>query len=201
MFDFAASSEVPSSLSLPPGHSLICFSHLRWNFEFHRLQYLMSRFARSGRVVYWEEPEEATPECEPALGVRTCAESGVVIVTPSLPEPMKRLDREAALRALLNEFLTEEEGPFIRWYCDPEMLLFTRHLASAATVYDMTLPIAGRVPVLERELRRIAHHIFTGDTAALCATFGELARRPDPTPLTPVNDLLPSALVSEPQAG
>ncbi len=201
MFNFAASSEGLSSLSLPTGHSLICFSHLRWNFDFHRLQYLMSRFARSGRVVYWEEPEEATPECEPALGVRTCAETDVVVVTPSLPEPMKRLDREAALRTLLNDFLAEEEGPFIRWYCDPEMLLFTRHLASAATVYDMTVPIPGRVPVLERELRDAADHIFTGDTDGLRASLGKLARQPVPAPLTLVQDVMPSALISEPQTG
>src|SRR3546814_7108760 len=58
----AASSERPDhpSHSLPAGHTLICFSHLRWNFDSHRLQQLMSRFARGGRVFYWEEPEEAT---------------------------------------------------------------------------------------------------------------------------------------------
>lgn len=161
----------------------------------------MSRFARSGRVIYWEEPEEATPDYEPALGVRTCAETGVVVVTPSLPEPMKRLDREAALRVLLNEFLTEEEGPFIRWYCDPAMLLFTRHLDTAATVYDRTVPIAGRVPVLERELSGAADHVFTGDTDALCAALAKIAHRPGSMPLTPVNDLLPPVLVSGPQAG
>src|SRR3546814_4437435 len=51
----AASSERPDhpSHSLPAGHTLICFSHLRWNFDSHRLQQLMSRFARGGRVIYW----------------------------------------------------------------------------------------------------------------------------------------------------
>jgi UDP-galactopyranose mutase len=176
VFSSAILTEVHSSLFLPAGHSLICFSHLRWNFDYHRLQYLMSRFARSGRVVYWEEPEEATPECEPALGVRTCAETGVVIVTPSLPEPMKRVDRDTALRTLLNHFLAEEEGPFIRWYCDPEMLLFTRHLAAAATVYDKTVPTPGRVPVLERELADTADHLFTGETRGLCARLADLVR-------------------------
>jgi UDP-galactopyranose mutase len=197
VFNFAASTDVASSLSLPAGHSLICFSHLRWNFDFHRLQYLMSRFARSGRVVYWEEPEEATPECEPALGVRTCAETGVVIVTPSLPEPMKPEDRYAALRTLLNDFLAEEEGPFLRWYCDPEMLLFTRHLASAATIYDMTVPVPARVPMLERELRSIADHIFTGDTKALGARLAKLARPPAPANF----DGPPILLTVEPQLG
>src|SRR3954453_9551399 len=36
--------------------SLICFSHLRWNFVFQRPQHLMSRFAREYDVVFFEEP-------------------------------------------------------------------------------------------------------------------------------------------------
>jgi UDP-galactopyranose mutase len=75
-------------------HTLICFSHLRWNFVFQRPQHLMSRFAEAGRVVFWEEPEAALPEMEPALGVRTCAETGVIVVTPSLPETLSADERE-----------------------------------------------------------------------------------------------------------
>ena len=107
MISFAkASSMRPdfSSLSQPFDHTLICFSHLRWNFVFQRPQHLMSRFARSGRVVYWEEPETANPGCEPAIGVRTCAESGVVVVTPSLPETLSAAEREAALKRHLAAF-------------------------------------------------------------------------------------------------
>lgn len=199
MFNFAASPEGLSSLSLPSGHSLICFSHLRWNFDFHRLQHLMSRFAGSGRVIYWEEAEEATPECEPAVGVRTCAETGVVIVTPSLPEPMKRVDRHAALRTLLNDFLAEEEGPFIRWYCDPAMLLFTRHLSAAATIYDVTVPVPGGMPMLERELRAAADYIFTGDTKDLRTRLSRLARPPMPAPLALVEDVTGALGLAEPQ--
>ena len=35
---------------------LICFSHLRWHFVFQRPQHLMTRFARTMRVFYVEEP-------------------------------------------------------------------------------------------------------------------------------------------------
>src|SRR5678815_135389 len=38
--------------------TLVCFSHLRWNFVFQRPQHLMSRFARDMAVIYWEEPIE-----------------------------------------------------------------------------------------------------------------------------------------------
>src|SRR3546814_14921504 len=116
------SSDVCSSDLLPAGHTLICFSHLRWNFDSHRLQQLMSRFARGGRVIYWEEPEEATPDCEPALGVRTCAETGVVAVTRSLPEPLKTAVRDGARRRLLNVVCDREEGTIIPWDVDPANL-------------------------------------------------------------------------------
>src|SRR3712207_707778 len=85
-------------------HTLICFSHLRWNFVFQRPQHLMSRFAADRRVIYWEEPEAALPDCDPALGVRTCAETGVIVVTPSLPESLDEAGRETALKSLLDGF-------------------------------------------------------------------------------------------------
>jgi UDP-galactopyranose mutase len=69
----------------------------------------MSRFAKERRVVYWEEPEAALPGCEPALGVRVCAETGVTVVTPSLPEGMSEEETQSALRALLDVFWLQEE--------------------------------------------------------------------------------------------
>ena len=36
--------------------SLICFSHLRWNFVFQRPQHLLVRAAKEWRVFFWEEP-------------------------------------------------------------------------------------------------------------------------------------------------
>jgi UDP-galactopyranose mutase len=38
------------------GATLICFSHLRWDFVFQRPQHLMARFAVEGAVIFWEEP-------------------------------------------------------------------------------------------------------------------------------------------------
>jgi UDP-galactopyranose mutase len=32
----------------PDDRTLVCFSHLRWNFVFQRPQHLMSRFAEAG---------------------------------------------------------------------------------------------------------------------------------------------------------
>jgi UDP-galactopyranose mutase len=149
-------------------HTLICFSHLRWNFVFQRPQHLMSRFAEARRVIFWEEPEAALPEMEPALGVRTCAETGVIVVTPSLPETLADEEREAVLTALLDAFLAGEKGPFIRWYYTPMMLPFSRHIDSACTVYDCMDELANfrfappELLALERELLATADVVFTG---------------------------------------
>jgi UDP-galactopyranose mutase len=150
------------------GHVLICFSHLRWNFVFQRPQHLMSRFAEARRVIFWEEPEAALPECEPALGVRTCAETGVIVVTPSLPETLPEAEREATLKTLLDTYLAGEKGPFVRWYYTPMMLPFSRHVASACTVYDCMDELANfkfappELMELERELLATADVVFTG---------------------------------------
>jgi UDP-galactopyranose mutase len=149
-------------------HTLICFSHLRWNFVFQRPQHLMSRFAEAGRVIFWEEPEAALAEMEPALGVRTCAETGVIVVTPSLPETLAEDEREAVLKDLLDSYLAGEEGPFVRWYYTPMMLPFSRHLESACTVYDCMDELANfrfappQLLELERELLASADVVFTG---------------------------------------
>ncbi|HEX6374271.1 MAG TPA: UDP-galactopyranose mutase [Allosphingosinicella sp.] len=128
----------------------------------------MSRFAEAGRVVFWEEPEAALPEMEPALGVRTCAETGVIVVTPSLPQTLAAEEREAVLKQLLDSYLAGERGPFVRWYYTPMMLPFSRHIEAACTVYDCMDELANfrfappELLALERELLATADVVFTG---------------------------------------
>jgi UDP-galactopyranose mutase len=128
----------------------------------------MSRFAKDRRVIYWEEPEAALSDCEPALGVRICAETGVVVVTPSLPEGMGEEEQRAELKKLLDAFLLGERGPFIRWYYTPMMLPFSRHIEAACTVYDCMDELANfrfapkELLTLEGELFASADVVFTG---------------------------------------
>ena len=51
-------SEAEHSAPDPARPTLLCFSHLRWDFVFQRPQHLMSRFTREMSVVFWEEPIE-----------------------------------------------------------------------------------------------------------------------------------------------
>jgi UDP-galactopyranose mutase len=148
--------------------TLICFSHLRWNFVFQRPQHLMSRFAKDRRVIYWEEPEMAAPGCDAALGVRVCAETGVTVVTPSLPQGMDEPAKQQALSTLLNSYLKGEQGPFVRWYYTPMMLPFSRDVEAACTVYDCMDELANfrfappELLTLEQELLDSADVVFTG---------------------------------------
>ena len=73
-----------------PDHArstLICFSHLRWDFVFQRPQHLMCRFAREMTVIFWEEPIEIERRETAFLKVRQAEDfPGVRLVTPHLPQ-------------------------------------------------------------------------------------------------------------------
>src|ERR1043165_9803847 len=121
----------------PQPNTLICFSHLRWNFVFQRPQHLMSRFARSMNVIYWEEPDDIVPKETAYLKVREAEDyPNVRIVLPHLPEGMPEDAREAALKRLLDAHVASLHGPLVAWYYTPMMLPFSRHLEFDAVVFD-----------------------------------------------------------------
>jgi len=117
--------------------TLICFSHLRWNFVFQRPQHLMCRFAHEMDVIYWEEPVEIGPRETAYLEVREARDAANVrIVVPHLPQGMPEDAREAALKRLLDAHVASIRGPLIAWYYTPMMLPFSKHLTPDVTVYD-----------------------------------------------------------------
>lgn len=148
--------------------TLLCFSHLRWNFVFQRPQHLMSRFARTHRVIFWEEPMlDAT--AEPSLDLSICAKSGVTVAVPHL-NPNESPDvHEKQLRRLVDELVAERaSGRLVRWYYTPMMLTFSRHLDADCTVYDCMDELANfkfaptNLLSLEDELLKAADLVFTG---------------------------------------
>ena len=165
-------SEAELSAAGPEPTTLICFSHLRWNFVFQRPQHLMSRFARDMAVIFWEEPVEIGSKETAYLQVREADNSdNVRIVVPHLPEGMPEDAREAALARLLDAHLSAVRGPLIAWYYTPMMLPFSKHITPDVTVYDAMDELSKfkfapeHLLDFEQELIDRADIVFTGGSS------------------------------------
>jgi len=164
--EFEAEPSAPD----PKPTTLICFSHLRWNFVFQRPQHLMSRFARDLTVIYWEEPVDIGPRDTAFLQVRE-ESSGVRVVVPHLPEGMPADAREAALGRLLDAHVSAIRGPIVAWYYTPMMLPFSKHITPDVTVYDAMDELSKfkfapeHLLDLEQELIDRADIVFTGGSS------------------------------------
>jgi UDP-galactopyranose mutase len=166
--EFEAEPSAPD----PKATTLICFSHLRWNFVFQRPQHLMSRFAREMDVIYWEEPVEIGAGETAYLRVREADDAdGVLVVVPHLPQGMPDEAREAALKRLLDAHLSARTGPLVAWYYTPMMLPFSRHIEADVTVFDSMDELSkfrfapANLLDLERELMAKADIVFTGGSS------------------------------------
>jgi UDP-galactopyranose mutase len=150
--------------------TLICFSHLRWEFVFQRPQHLMSRFAKSMPVVVWEEHIHCAPGEAPSLNARPAANvPNLTIVTPCLPEGLDADAERAMVRDMLDGYVAKLSAPrLIRWYYTPMMLPFSRHLQAVCTVYDCMDELSAfrfapaELLALEQELLDASDLVFTG---------------------------------------
>jgi UDP-galactopyranose mutase len=164
----ASSIIAPAAFGHRGGDTLICFSHLRWDFVFQRPQHLMTRFAESRRVVVFEEP---LPAEGPQAHLEMRADKGVTVAVPRLPAGLDAEAAEAEVRRLLDGMVAELEieRPVL-WYYTPMMLGFSAHLAedAAAVVYDCMDELSNfkfapeRLKSLERDLVGLADVVFTG---------------------------------------
>jgi glycosyltransferase involved in cell wall biosynthesis len=161
----------PSAPDSEPA-TLICFSHLRWNFVFQRPQHLMSRFAHEMNVIFWEEPVDIGPRETAYLQVREALDApNVRIVVPHLPQGMPEDAREAALKRLLDAHVAAIRGPLIAWYYTPMMLPFSADLDADVTVFDAMDELSkfkfAPVKLLELEQALIdkADIVFTGGSS------------------------------------
>jgi UDP-galactopyranose mutase len=152
--------------------TLICFSHLRWNFVFQRPQHLMNRFARDMDVIYWEEPIDIGREETAYIQVREAENRpNLRIAVPHLPEGASAEAREAMLRRLLDAHISATRGPIVAWYYTPMMLPFSKHITPDVTVYDAMDELSKfkfapeHLLDFEQELIDRADIIFTGGSS------------------------------------
>jgi glycosyltransferase involved in cell wall biosynthesis len=164
--------EAESSAPNPQPATMLCFSHLRWNFVFQRPQHLMSRFAHEMPVIFWEEPVEIGGRETPYIQVSEARDApNVRVVVPHLPQGMPEGAREATLKRLLDAHVSTVRGPLIAWYYTPMMLPFSRHLDADVTVFDAMDELSKfkfaptQLLELERELLARADVVFTGGSS------------------------------------
>jgi UDP-galactopyranose mutase len=113
--------------------TIVCLSHLRWNFVFQRPQHLLTRCARERQVVFFEEP--MYDGGEPTLELRR--ENGVLVATPHLAPGTSAPAAEAAQRKMLDRILDDLScvDPVL-WFYTPMPVVLTQHLSPRAVVYD-----------------------------------------------------------------
>lgn len=101
--------------------TLLCLSHLNWDHVWQRPQQLMTRFARSCRVIYADPPQTVEGGGEPHFQEQK-GHGGVRVVRPIFPSEVLGTpgnDYEALWSRLLPELL-EQAGPnTILWVFSP----------------------------------------------------------------------------------
>jgi UDP-galactopyranose mutase len=153
--------------TIAPAPDIVCLMHLRWDFVFQRPHHLLTRFARTRRVFWVEEPIW-TAEASARLEVRP-PDRGVVVVVPHVPEAARGPRATSILRRLMDAFFAENAvSRYVLWYYTPMALAFTDHLSPQAVVYDCMDDLASfkgapaLVKDLEAELFARTDLAFTG---------------------------------------
>jgi len=145
--------------------NIACLSHLRWHFVFQRPQHLLTRAARSGRVMYVEEPVWSDGEPRIVLS----QDHGVIVAVPHLPQRLSAEQQTLVQRQLLAESIREHlPGEYVVWFYTPMALTVAQDLKPVGVVYDCMDELsafAGAPAGLrshESELFRCADVVFTG---------------------------------------
>jgi glycosyltransferase involved in cell wall biosynthesis len=116
-------------------YSLICLSHLRWDFVYQRPQHLLSRFAKERNVYFFEEPIYGD---EPTRLDVSRREDNLFVLVPRI----SHADRDSRnvteiQREMLDDFIASENiNDFVLWFYTPMAMDFASQLQPIATVFD-----------------------------------------------------------------
>lgn len=147
--------------------TLICFSHLRWDFVYQRPQHLLSRFASIYKVYFVEEPYYDA-QGEPNLSFAAKSDN-LWVVTPHLLPNTSKEDSIHLQKTMLDSFLlTKNLSDVIFWYYTPMALEFTDQYNPALILYDCMDELSHfkfappELTQLEDRLLQKADVVFTG---------------------------------------
>jgi UDP-galactopyranose mutase len=147
--------------------TLICFSHLRWDFVYQRPQHLISRFATVYTVYFVEEPYHDSIG-EPKLSFIP-KKDNLWIVRPHLLPGTSHEEGVKVQKSLLDKFLkTKNLEDIIFWYYTPMALAFSGHIKPALTIYDCMDELShfknapAKLTEFEDELLIKSDVVFTG---------------------------------------
>lgn len=117
-------------------HTLLVFSHLRWNFVYQRPQHLLSRLAAHWPVVYVEEPVPDSPsdylECIDVA-------DGVQVWRPHLRSGIHGMQRgnAAAMQRLVLQAMHEHSiTSYLAWFYTPMAIFMADVLEPECIIYD-----------------------------------------------------------------
>ena len=146
----------------------LVFSHLRWDFVFQRPQHLLSRFARSHRVIFVEEPirDERAPHWE-------CHSAGpnVIVCRPHTPieSPGFSPEQLQAIDGMMQTLIEQHElDSYVAWFYTPMALPLVQRITPKAVIYDCMDELSAFLGAptelidRERELLKLADLVFTG---------------------------------------
>jgi glycosyltransferase involved in cell wall biosynthesis len=148
-------------------YSVICLSHLRWDFVYQRPQHLLSRFARETNVYFFEEPIFSD---EPTRLDVSRREDNLFVLVPRIAHSDRESGRVTEIqRELLDDWIRAEKiDEFVLWFYTPMAMDFAAHLEPLATVFDCMDELSAfkfAPPELienERRLLEKADVVFTG---------------------------------------
>jgi UDP-galactopyranose mutase len=148
-------------------YSLICLSHLRWDFVYQRPQHLLSRFAQERNVYFFEEPIYSD---EPTRLDVSRREDNLFVLVPRISHADRDARNVAEIeREMLDGFIAAENiEDFVLWFYTPMALDFASHLEPLATVFDCMDELSAfkfAPPELidnEKKLLERADVVFTG---------------------------------------
>ena len=115
--------------------TVVCFSHLRWDFVYQRPQHLISRMTYHAPVYFVEEPIYGNIEKPLLTSVKK--HSNLWVIKPYLPNHTSEEDATNIQKQLFSKFFEENNlGNLIFWYYTPMSFSFTEHLKPKIVVYD-----------------------------------------------------------------